>query len=276
MTLHLHAGPIDLLCEAWGAPDSVQAAYAAAQAAFAPVLPTLCTELPLLRRPLPAPRPKGAIARAMHDACTPFATTFITPMAAVAGAVADAVLHAMCAASPLDRALVNNRGDVAFHLAPGQSLRCGLVTSVAAPALDGAFLLHAAHPARGIATSGRACPGQGGRSFSLGIADSVTVLARTAAAADAAATIIANAVDLPGHPAITRVPANVIDPDSDLGPRPVTWRLGPLSPDEIVAALDNGGRKAQALLSRGRIHAAVLTLHGQVRPCFPPAMQAAA
>ena len=77
---------------------------------------------------------------------------------------------------------------------------------------------------RGIATSGRH-----GRSFSLGIADAVTVLARTASQADAAATIIANAVDLPGHPAIIRCPANELQPDSDLGARLVTRDVGELS-----------------------------------------------
>ena len=84
-------------------------------------------------------------------------------------------------------------------------------------------MIDADDPARGIATSGRH-----GRSFSLGIADAVTVLARTASQADAAATIIANAVDLPGHPAIVRCPANELQPDSDLGARLVTRDVGAL------------------------------------------------
>ncbi len=85
-------------------------------------------------------------------------------------------------------------------------------------------------PARGVATSGRH-----GRSFSLGIADAVTVLARTASQADAAATVIANAVDLPGHPAVIRVPANDLQPDSDLGARLVTRAVGNLSAADIAA-----------------------------------------
>ena len=212
----------------------------------------------------------------MHDACTPYTTGFITPMAAVAGAVADAVLATMCAAAPLDRALVNNRGDIAVHLTPGLSLHCGLVADVTAPALDGMLTLHATQPSRGIATSGRACQGRGGRSFSFGIADSATILARTAADADAAASVVANAVDLPGHPAVTRVPACSIDPDSDLGNRHVTWDVGLLPPASVSAALDNGARVAQALIRCGRIHGAVLTLRGQVRVCVPQAFQDAA
>jgi hypothetical protein len=199
----------------------------------------------------------------MHAAVTPYASSFITPMAAVAGAVADAVLAALTQGRQLDRAFVNNGGDVAFHLAPGQSLRCGLVADLAHPSLDGAFLLDADLPARGLATSGRACKGHGGRSFSLGIADSVSVLACTAAEADAAATVIGNAVDLPGHSAVIRRPAHDIDPDSDLGPRRVTWDLGPLSETDIKAALDAGARVAEALRNDGRIHGAVLCLRGQ-------------
>jgi ApbE superfamily uncharacterized protein (UPF0280 family) len=273
--LHLHAGPIDLVIRAWGEADAVAAAYDAASAAFHPILPTLCAELPHLRRPLPSPPPNGLVARAMHAACLPHAKNFITPMAAVAGAVADHVLAAMAAAAPLDRAFVNNRGDIAVHLAPGQTLRCGLVADVAAPALDGAFLLHAAMPSRGIATSGRACKGQGGRSFSFGIADAVTVLARTAAAADAAASIIANAVDLPGHPAIVRRPARAIDPDSDLGDRLITWNLGPLAPNDIALSLDAGRHVADALRRLGLIDGAVLCLRDQVVTCLDPVLEAA-
>ena len=261
--LHLHHGPIDCLCRAWGHPHEIQAAYTQVATAFATILPTLCSELPHLRTPLPTPRPQGPIAQAMHAACTPFTPIFITPMAAVAGAVADHVLAALCANRALTRAFVNNGGDIAFHLAPGHTLRAGLVTDLAAPALDGTIPLHAHHPARGLATSGRACKGQGGRSFSFGIADAVTILARTAATADAAATIVANAVDLPGHPAIIRRPADDIDPDSDLGDRPITWDVLPLTPAEADAALDAGRRVADALAAAGLIDGAVLALGGR-------------
>ena len=265
--LHLQHGPIDCLCRAWGAPGEVRAAYGQAAAAFPSVLPALCGELGALRTPLPSLPPAGPVARAMHAACSPYADRFITPMAAVAGAVADHLLAALCAGRRLARAYINDGGDIAFHLAAGERLRCGLVADLAAPALDGTFVLAAEHPARGLATSGRACKGQGGRSFSLGIADAVSVLARTAAAADAAATIIANAVDLPGHPAVIRRPARDIDPDSDLGDRPATWHVGDLAEAEINAALDAGRLLADALLAAGRIDGAVLALRGRMRVC---------
>ncbi len=267
--LHLQHGPIDCLCRAEGEADEVARAYAQAQAAFPAILPALCAELPHLRAPLPTPSPKGAIARAMHAACMPFAAGFITPMAAVAGAVADAVLAAMIEGRTLTRAFVNNGGDIAFHLAPGASLRAGLVADLAAPALDGVFLLEADLPARGLATSGRACKGAGGKSFSLGIADATSVLARNAAAADAAATMIGNAVDLPGHPAIRRRPACEIDAASDLGERLVTIALGDLAPAEIRAALDAGRQFAEALRRAGLIAGAVLALRGVIATVLP-------
>lgn len=265
--LHLQHGPIDCVCRAWGEADEVHAAYAQIAAAFPDVLPALCSELAALRTPLPSLPPQGAVARAMHAACAPYADRFITPMAAVAGAVADHLLAALCAGRRLARAFVNDGGDIAFHLAAGEQLRCGLVADLAAPALDGVLLLDAARPARGLATSGRACKGQGGRSFSFGIADAVTVLARSAAAADAAATVIANAVDLPGHRAVLRRPACDIDPDSDLGARAVTWSVGDIATAEIDAALDAGRSLADALLAARRIDAAVLALRGTFRVC---------
>jgi len=252
-----------LVLRAWGDAAEVRAAYRQAAAAFPAILPVLCAELPALRTSLPSLPPHGLVARAMHTACMPYADCFITPMAAVAGTVADAVLHAMLAGRRLHRAFVNNGGDIAVHLAPGTSLRCGLVADLADPALNGMFDLHHAAPSRGIATSGRACKGQGGRSFSFGIADSVTILARTSAQADAAATVVANAVDLPGHLAITRRPADSIDPGTDLGARLVTWDLGPLTHAEVDAALDAGRRTADALRARGLIDGAVLTLRGR-------------
>jgi hypothetical protein len=115
-------------------------------------------------------------------------------------------------------------------------------------------------PTRGIATSG--CHG---RSFSLGIADAVTVLARKASEADAAATIIANAVDLPDHPAVIRCQATELQPDSDLGPRLVTRQVGVLREFEIDAALEAGAAKARDLLRQDLIEAAALHLKGEIR-----------
>ncbi|HET6221574.1 MAG TPA: UPF0280 family protein [Dongiaceae bacterium] len=209
----------------------------------------------------------GPVARRMLAACWPYRAGFITPMAAVAGAVADHLLAAMCEGRRLAKAYVNDGGDIAFHLSPGERLTCGLVADLTAPAIDGRLALTADMPMRGLATSGAATKGSGGRSFSLGIADAVTVLARDAAAADAAATIIANAVDLPGHPNVQRSPASAIDPDSDLGDRLVTLAIGDLTAAEVDRALASGFAVADRLRRAGLIHAAVLVLRRRFAIC---------
>jgi ApbE superfamily uncharacterized protein (UPF0280 family) len=261
--LHLQDGPIDLIVEARGSETNLRAAYHAAARRFTGLLDELCDELPMLRT---AADPKqcllkGTVARRMHAAVAPLASDhFITPMAAVAGAVAEEILGAMVREAELERAYVNNGGDIALHLADGAHFTVGLVDRPDQPGLMATTVIAAGDPSRGIATSGRH-----GRSFSLGIADAVTVLARTAAQADAAATIIANAVDLPGHPAIVRCRADELQADSDLGARLVTRHVDVLEPSEIMSALEPGVDKARMLLAMGLIDGAVLRLQGETR-----------
>jgi ApbE superfamily uncharacterized protein (UPF0280 family) len=262
--LHLSDGPIDLIIGVDATADARHCAYQAAARRFVTILDELCTELPLLRAQSAAtsPRPRGPVARRMADAVIPYRSwRFITPMAAVAGAVAEEVLDSMVEAAEIDRAYVNNGGDIALHLAADHSYKIGMIERPDRPSLFGSVEICATMPARGVATSG-----WHGRSFSLGIADAVTVLAGSAAQADAAATIIANAVDLPGHPAITRIPAREISPDSDLGDLPVTHAVGALLPQEIEDALNAGEKLANELRSQGLIHAAALCLqnHGRL------------
>jgi len=259
--LHLQDGPIDLIVEAHGAEAGMRAAYDAAARRFTGLLDELCSELPLLRQAAdPARCPlQGVVARRMHAAVAPLAADhFITPMAAVAGSVAEEILGAMTGAARLQRAYVNNGGDIALHLADGERFSVGLMDRPDASGSMRTLVVDADDPSRGIATSGRH-----GRSFSLGIADAVTVLAATASRADAAATIIANAVDLPGHPAIARCPAQDLQPDSDLGARLVTRGVGDLSGREIAAALESGAACARRLLAMGLINGATLRLHGE-------------
>ncbi len=199
------------------------------------------------------------IARRMVDAVWPYRDVFVTPMAAVAGAVAEHVLALMVEAAPLRRAIVNNGGDIAIHLAEGQSVRAGVVGDLSLPRMDATIEITSGDPVRGIATSGWR-----GRSQSLGIADSVTVLAPSAAMADAAATMIANAVNI-DDPAIERLPACEVRDDSDLGDLPVTVAVGLLPSQKAALALENGARRAAELQARGLIAAAYLQLQDQVR-----------
>jgi len=258
--LHLNHGPIDLIVEVFGEVQECRRAYEQAVARFQTVLPELVEELPALRQPA-ASRPRafvGPTARRMEAAVAPLAEKFITPMAAVAGSVADEILGALLAGRKLGRAYVNNGGDSALHLDAGQSMTLAIAGT--GHGLADRITIRAEDGVRGVATSGWR-----GRSFSLGIADAVTVLAKTGAEADAAATLIANAVDLPGHPAIRRVPARELAPDSDLGDRLVTREVGRLSPAEIATALDSGLAVAEDFRRKGLVAASALFLAGQTR-----------
>ncbi len=251
--LHLQHGPIDIVAAAFGSEAAVQAAHTRAAARFGTVLEELVSELAALRSPEAAV--SGRIARRMAAAVAPFRPAFITPMAAVAGAVADEVVAALAGPGVL-RAYANNGGDIALWLAPDQALTCALAVTGGMDRVT----VRAADPVRGIATSGWR-----GRSLSLGIADAVTVVARSAAAADAAATMIANAVDLPGHLGIGRRPACSVQADSDLGARAVTTAVPSLPPDDRSRALDTGLRAAQDFAARGLIEGAALFLQGECR-----------
>jgi len=260
--LHMNHGPIDLIVEAFGTPEEVEAAYRQAARHFQTILGELVEELAELRRPSSV-QPRSFVsptARRMEAAASRFAKIFVTPMAAVAGAVADEVLAAMVAGRTLDRVYVNDGGDIAIHLASGHQMKAAIAGT--GHGLSSRLVIRAEDRVRGIATSG-----WHGRSFSFGIADAVTVLAKDAATADVAATLIANAVDLPDHPAIRREFACTLQPDTDLGERLVTTDVGPLEDYEIALALDRGLVVAEDYRRHGLIVAAALFLAGQSRDC---------
>ncbi len=257
----LQHGPINCIVLAEGEPAAIAAAYEATWQRFATVLTELVSELPLLKRDLHAhgaPPEQGRIAQAMVAACLPHAASaFITPMASVAGAVADELLRHL-AAPGITRAYVNNGGDIALHLTAGMQWDIGLIAGLQATP-SGRFTVRHEDAVRGVATSGWR-----GRSFSFGIADAVTVLAATAAQADAAATLVANAVNV-CDARIQRRPACELKDDSDLGQRLVTTAVPLLTETQVTTALAAGVQCAQAMQQRGLLTAAVLSLQGKVR-----------
>jgi len=264
---HFQHGPIDIVIGASGNALAIEEAHEKAWFRFRGILGELVQELPNLRRPVQGPcLLRGAIARRMWQACQPYKKTFITPMAAVAGSVAQEVI-ACYAAAGVTRAWANNGGDIALHLAASQSVQIGLFANMAqldhnevrdGVRIDGQFQVSSLLPVRGVATSGWR-----GRSFSLGIADSVTVLARTASEADAAATVIANAVDVDDVRVIRR-PASELKDDSDLGLVPVTVDVPWLEPALVQQALQSGLRRAQTLRAAGLIWSAALICQNQI------------
>ena len=253
--LHLQHGPSDLIIWAEGEREL---AYRAAGKRFSTIIGEIVSELPALQEKmsLMTLEPKGQVARRMHDACLPFRNIgYLTRMAAVAGSVADEILCAMRHHANISKAYVNNGGDIALYIGPGTSF------STAIRGHDNQDLaridLKDHDEIRGIATSGRH-----GRSHSLGIADSVTVLAKSAASADVAATLIANAVDLPDHPGITRCAAHLLDEGTDLGECLVVTGCKPLNASECTSALSAGKRRAADFERQDLIAAAAIFLQG--------------
>ncbi|RJF96352.1 UPF0280 family protein [Noviherbaspirillum saxi] len=266
--LHFSHGPIDLIIQADGAMDAVNACHEQAWQRFETILSELVSELPALRQPVgDICMLNGAIARRMWDACHPFRARYITPMAAVAGAVAQEIIR--CYEKPfVTRAAINNGGDIALHLSAGTSYCVGVCTDIDAATIQAVYgadldtgmrlTIEASMPVRGIATSGWR-----GRSFSLGIADSVTVLAASAAQADAAATMIANTVNV-DDARIKRQPACTLKDDTDLGAIPVTVDVPPLDAEVVHEALHYGLERARQLQASGLIWSAILVCQEQV------------
>jgi ApbE superfamily uncharacterized protein (UPF0280 family) len=264
---HFQHGPIDLVIAVKAQELAIEAALVAAWERFDGLLEELVSELPRLRAPVDRSKDlRGPVARRMADACRAHLPEFITPMAAVAGAVADEIITEIAATPGIQRAYVNNGGDIAIFLSPGERFRIGMVADPLramrhghAFALDGTFEIDALLPVRGVATSGWR-----GRSWSLGIADSVTVLARDAATADAAATMIANAVNV-DHASVKRAPAESVDDNTDLGDRLITLDVGSLDRASIEQALDRGVARAQGLVAQGIVWGAALMLQDRHR-----------
>lgn len=258
---HFQHGPMDIIIGADGDALALNDAHHHAWERFKGILSELVQELPLLRRPVQGACPvHGPIAQRMWTACRPYQHSFVTPMAAVAGSVAQELLSYYSAAG-VQRAWVNNGGDIAIHLTANESVSVGLYANLAhfdpqqlqnGVTLDGQFEIRGDSKVRGVATSGWR-----GRSFSLGIADSVTVLAATAAEADAAATVIANAVNV-DDARIIRRPACEVKDDSDLGTRLVTVDVPSLPPVLAQRALAAGLACALTLRAQGLIGSAVL------------------
>ena len=275
---HFQHGPIDIVLQLVGDASACHDAVQRTWQRFETVLPELVSELPLLRQPtanLQKHSFQGEVARSMwqvtHDMAWATADGFVTPMAAVAGSVAQALLPCLTQ-DGVQKAYVNNGGDIALYMQEEQSWRIGMVSDLqhalrsdvnAELISDGSFVIQHDMPVRGVATSGWR-----GRSFSLGIADSVTVLAATAAQADVAATLIANAVNI-HHPSVQRQAANSLRDDTDLGDRLVTVDVLQLPPALVEHALQLGLDCAHAMQARGQVFAAFVCCQGQMAVAQP-------
>ena len=251
--LFLQHGPTNIVIEVLGIDKNL--AYLNAKNYFETLLEELVLDLTLLKKEVVLNRKfNNKISQSMQDATEQFIPSFITPMAAVAGSIADNILKVLIDDTHLEKAYVNNGGDISFYLNENQTMKGSLA---AIPNMI-TEIKHK-NSSRGIATSGWR-----GKSFSRGIADSVTVLANNAAIADAAATMIGNAVDIYDHPNIKKKPANFIYEDSDLNNLPVTIEVGKLTKIEIKEALKNGYQTAIEYVQKDLINTALI----QLSDCF--------
>lgn len=206
---------------------------------------------------LTEPRPESIVHR-MWEAARLVGDPDLTPMASVAGAIADATAQFL-EGEGMSRVVVNNGGDVAFRLKDQERLYVGIRPDVRESAMSHRVLVTEDMGVRGVTTSGL-----GGRSFTRGVASAATVFASTAAHADAAATAVANATYVASG-SVVRCTAESIHPDTDLKGVPVTASVGDLSAEEIERALGQGLTRAEEMAIRGLIYAACLFVKGQVR-----------
>ncbi len=252
-------GPMRLVIQAYsGNQARVELAEAVAGFAFT-CLARVAAAQPMLRRP------HGEIATVLNDRLAAMMLASVrrvgaadlTPMAAVAGTIADFVADRLFLPG-VTRVIVDNGGDIAIRLREHEVVRVGIRPEVGSPGVSHTLRLDGRHSTWGVNTSGL-----GGRSLTRGIASAVTAVAANSSLADAAATALANACFAP-DPAICQVPAATIDPASDLGDLPVTIRAAGLLPATIDQALANGLQLAARLQEQGTIRGAVLAVAGKI------------
>jgi ApbE superfamily uncharacterized protein (UPF0280 family) len=180
----------------------------------------------------------------------------LTPLAAVAGAASDMVADYV-AGIGATKIIVNNGGDIAIRLRERERATVGLRLNLLRPFHDYAVIIERDC---GICTSGI-----GGRSFTLGVADGVAVLALNAAMADVAATFLANRTTV-NSPGIKRVLAETIYPDTDIPGAEVTQSVGDLTEEQINTALGMGQAEAHTLMENNVILGAVLSVKDRLVP----------
>ncbi len=181
----------------------------------------------------------------------------LTPMAAVAGTIGDAVADFLLNRG-MTKVIVNNGGDIAIRLQAEQTATVGIRTDVNTQEFGHVIELDPGRVSWGVATSGL-----GGRSLTRGVASAATVVASTASLADAAATSVANA-SFVEDPQVVRQPAEEVDPQTDIPFTPVTVKVGTLSPEKSRQAVSKAVTWAERLVERGVILGALVVVNGRL------------
>lgn len=180
----------------------------------------------------------------------------LTPMAAVAGTIADAVADFLFERG-MTRVLVDNGGDIAVRCSDGEPVTIGIRPKVGDKIITHAVVLGCERTAFGVATSGL-----GGRSLTRGVLEAATIVAADAARADAAATAVANAGYVE-HSAVVQKFAEEIDPYTDIAGLEVTLNVGPLPEEKKHQAIHHAIRRAEELIQRKIIFGAFVSVQGK-------------
>ena len=179
----------------------------------------------------------------------------LTPMAAVAGTIADEVADFLFEHG-MTKVVVDNGGDVAIRADREDPITVGIRPDVNDREIACVIGLDPGLRSHGVATSGL-----GGRSLTRGIASAATVVARTASLADAAATAVANASLLEDEQ-ILRRRAEDLDPYTDIAGLDITVKVGPLSEQKKSRAVSQAIRRAEDLVRREVILGAFVAVQG--------------
>ena len=246
-------GPMRLVIRAWkGSEPQIDLMHRAAEKSIA-YLERIARFRRELSRPFPEIRVplQDVLAAEMVNSVGRIGDPDLTPMAAVAGTIADAVANWLFEKGST-RVIVDNGGDIAVRIAAGETVTVGVRPDIRSSAISHVLRLDSRRHFWGVTTSGF-----GGRSFTRGIASGVTALAPCASFADAASTAIANACFVESEN-IKQIPAERLDPDTDLAGIPVTVDIGNLSRSQFLAAFERALRRAEDLVGRGVIFGALI------------------
>lgn len=258
-------GPVSMTikAEAGGAPLT-EAAVAGAEAAVAN-LEALARYRSVARLPITAVEERDAypeVLRRMIRAARLTGFGDVTPMVAVAGAMAEMAAEAAVAAGA-KTVIVDNGGDIALVVEPGRAVRVGVARDIDSRKVMLVIPVRAVDGIGGVCTSGL-----GGRSFTKGVATAAVAVGRSAAVADACATLLANST-LVDDPAVKRARAEEIDPDTDIAGHLVTVRVGELRPEAVATALEQGLRCGREFIDRGLLVGVIVVVQGEAR-MWPP------
>lgn len=204
--------------------------------------------------------PDSSVVREMWKACRMIISTDLTPMAAVAGSIADAVADYLISEGAT-RSIVNNGGDIALRTIEDAPITVGIRSDISSHIVDHKLRVLGSDRVGGVCSSGL-----GGRSFTRGIASSAVVFAARCSVADAAATEIANHTYIQSS-GIRRIQAKELDPDSDIKDLEITIGFDKLTEREINEALDKGLARAEQLTGQGLILGAFLNVCGRMATC---------